>query len=166
MALERTFEDIQLADVVTLAMKKWKEGWRCVQVLCTNTDDGIDMTYSYMLDNKLTNYRVKAVKKGTPVPSIQGIYLGVFPFENEAHDLFGVDVEGMVLDFGGNFYSLAEKEPMTVITPEKKAARERAAKVAKAKEAKAAKDAAAQAAAPAPAANDSAPAAQSGKDGE
>ena len=50
-------------------------------------------------------------------------------FENEAHDLFGVDIEGIAIDFGGNFYALAQKEPMTIISPEQKAAREKARKV-------------------------------------
>lgn len=154
MALEQTFQDIKLDDVIDVAAKMKEEGWRCVQVLCTNTDNGIDMTYSFNKENVIQNYQVRGVQKGTAVPSIQGMFLGVFPFENEAHDLFGVDVEGMTLDFGGEFYQLAVKEPMTVISPAQKEARAKAAKIAAAKAAKAAKDAAAAAGS------------EAGKDGE
>ena len=61
----------------------------------------------------------------------------------EVHGLFGINVKGIAIDFGGNFYALAQKEPMTIISPEQKAAREKARKVA---EAKAAKERAAKAA--------------------
>ena len=82
------------------------------------------------------------------MPSITDRFLEAFVFENETHDLFGVDVQGIAIDFGGNFYALAQKEPMTIISPEQKAAREKAKKVAAAKAAKekAAKAAAANAA--------------------
>ncbi len=82
------------------------------------------------------------------MPSITDRFLAAFVFENETHDLFGVDVQGIAIDFGGNFYALAQKEPMTIISPEQKAAREKAKKVAAAKAAKekAAKAAAANAA--------------------
>ena len=70
------------------------------------------------------------------MPSITDQFLAAFVFENEAHDLFGVDVQGIAIDFGGNFYALAQKEPMTIISPEQKAAREKAKKVAAAKAAK------------------------------
>ena len=142
MALETKFQEMTLDDVLNVAHQKKQDGWRCVQVLCTNTDDGIDMTYTYWKGELYDNYQVRGVKKGTPVPSIQGMFLGVFPFENEAHDLFGVDVQGMALDFGGQFYQVSTKEPMTVISPAQKEAREKAAKLAKAKEAAAAKKAA------------------------
>ncbi|MDO4891212.1 MAG: hypothetical protein Q3963_07585, partial [Coriobacteriaceae bacterium] len=59
-------------------------------------------------------------------------------------DLFGVNVEGIAIDFAGKFYDLAQPEPMTIISPEKKAARDKAAKVAAAKAAAEAKKAAAQ----------------------
>lgn len=142
MALETTFQDIALPDLLTTAAHKKEEGWRCVQMLCVNTEAGIDLTYSFMKDNLIANYQIRGVQKGTEVPSIQGMFLGVFPFENEAHDLFGVNVTGMALDFGGQFYQVAAKEPMTIISPEQKAAREKAAKIAAAKAAKAAQAAA------------------------
>ena len=137
MAISTTFQDIQLDELLNLANQKKLDDWRCVQMLCTNTESGIDITYTFQKGIDFANYQIRGVQKGTPVPSIQKLFLGVFPFENEAHDLFGVDVQGMILDFGGQFYQVAVKEPMTVISPAQKEAREKAAK--------AAKDAAAQA---------------------
>ena len=105
-------------------------------------EDGIDLIYSFMKDNLLENHEIKGLQKGTSVPSITDRFLEAFVFENETHDLFGVDVQGIAIDFGGMFYQLAEKAPMTVVSPEQLAAREKAKKIAAAKAAKEAKAAA------------------------
>lgn len=139
MTLQSEFIPLTVEGLPALAAEKKAQGWRFVQMLCVNTEDGIDLVYSFMKDGVLANHEIKGVKKGTVVPSITDQFLAAFVFENEAHDLFGVDVQGIAIDFGGNFYALAQKEPMTIISPEQKAAREKAAKIAAAKAAKAAK---------------------------
>ena len=136
MALETTFVPLTVEELPALAAAKKDGGWRFVQLLAVNTEDGIDLVYSFMKDNLLENHEIKGVQKGTTVPSITDRFLEAFVFENETHDLFGVDVQGIAIDFGGNFYALAQKEPMTIISPEQKAAREKAKKVAAAKAAK------------------------------
>ena len=125
-----TFTDISLDELLPTATRLSDEGWRAVQVLCNKTDDGVDITYSFAKDADLDNYQVRGVTKGTKVPSLQGLFLGMFPFENEAKDLFGVDVDGMVLDFAGEFYQTSMNEPMTILTPEAKARKDKAAKAA------------------------------------
>ena len=66
-------------------------------------------------------------------------------FENEIHDLFGVNVRDIAIDFGGNFYVTAQPSPMTIISPAQKAAREKAKKAAAAKAERARQAAAANA---------------------
>lgn len=139
MTLVTKFIPLTVEDLPALAEQKKSEGWRFVQILANNTESGIDLIYSYMKDNVLENHEIKGVTKDITVPSITGQVLEAFVFENETHDLFGVNISDIAIDFGGNFYALAEKEPMTVISPAQKAAREKAAKLAAAKAAKAAK---------------------------
>ena len=139
MSLCIEFKPLKLEDLIACTKQHKEAGYRCVQMLCINTDDGIDMQYSFMKDETLENYTIKAVTKDMTVPSITEYYLSAFVFENEAHDLFGVNIVGNLLDFGGNFYAIAEKEPMTFISPEQKEAKQKAAKIAAAKAAKAAK---------------------------
>ncbi|WP_283170484.1 NADH-quinone oxidoreductase subunit C [Curtanaerobium respiraculi] len=146
MGLTRKFTDIELPALRDLAQEKYDTGWRAVQTHCVNADSGIDLVYTFEKDGVYDNYRIRGVQKGTPVSSLQDLDLALFPFENEAHDLFGVNMTGMVLDFQGGFYDLAEKEPMTVITPELKERREKAAKAAKLKAERAAAAAAKKAA--------------------
>ncbi len=109
---------------------------------------------SYAIENLV----VEGIDQYQEIPSISSYYPAVFPFENEAHDLFGLAITDMQLDFKGFFYQVSTAEPMSVITPEVKAAREKAMKVRAAAEAKARK-AAAEKAAAAAAAGDAAGAA-------
>ena len=98
---------------------------------------------SYAIENLV----VEGIDQYQEIPSISSYYPAVFPFENEAHDLFGLAIIDMQLDFNGFFYQVSTAEPMSVITPEVKAAREKAMKVRAAAEAKARRAAAEKAAA-------------------
>lgn len=107
---------------------------------------------SYAIENLV----VEGIDQYQEIPSISSYYPAVFPFENEAHDLFGLAITDMQIDFKGFFYQVSTAEPMSVITPEVKAAREKAMKVRAAAEAKARKAAAEKAAAAAVAAGEGA----------
>lgn len=98
---------------------------------------------SYAIENLV----VEGIDQYQEIPSISSYHPAVFPFENEAHDLFGLAITDMQIDFKGFFYQVSTAEPMSVITPEVKAAREKAMKVRAAAEAKARKAAAEKAAA-------------------
>lgn len=80
---------------------------------------------SYAIENLV----VEGIDRYQEIPSISSYYPAVFPFENEAHDLFGLAITDMQIDFKGFFYQVSTAEPMSVITPEVKAAREKAMKV-------------------------------------
>lgn len=127
----------------------------------------------------IENLVVEGIDQCQEIPSISSYYPAVFPFENEAHDLFGLAITDMQVDFKGFFYQVSTAEPMSVITPEVKAAREKTMKVRAAAEAKARKAAAEKAAAAAatagagatgtgdaPAAVDAQPAAAAGSDAQ
>ncbi len=124
---------------------------------------------SYAIENLV----VEGIDRCQEIPSISSYYPAVFPFENEVHDLFGLAITDMQIDFKGFFYQVSTAEPMSVITPEVKAAREKAMKVRAAAEAKARKAAAERAAAATAAAGEGAasaaaaqPAAAAGSDAQ
>ena len=124
---------------------------------------------SYAIENLV----VDGIDQYQEIPSISSYYPAVFPFENEVHDLFGLAITDMQIDFKGFFYQVSTAEPMSVITPEVKASREKAMKVRAAAEAKARKAAAEKAAAAAAVAGEGAagatvaqPAAAAGSDAQ
>lgn len=146
MELSVQFTPITLEDIPELSSKRKNDGSRFVQILAVNTESGIDLIYSFMKDGKLCNYKVESLnKEQAVVPSITDNFLAAFVFENEIHDLFGVNIKDIAIDFQGNFYALAQKEPMTIISPAQKEAREKAAKLARAKAERARKASAANA---------------------
>lgn len=140
-----TFVETPLSDLLTRVQTLKHDGIRFVQ-MCAEKDsqDNIDLLYTFYdetMENALN--LVVPLKPGDKVPSIQEMYFAAFSYENETHDLYGVRFINMKLDFGGHFFNLAAESPMTIISPEQRAAREKAAKLKAAQEAKAAKAAAA-----------------------
>lgn len=151
MAITQDFRSIPLEKLIDTCKERKDEGYRLAQ-LCPKLerDDSITLIYTFIKESEMINYKVSGIKKGvTEVPSVTELFIAAFVFENEAHDLFGVNVVGNLIDFQGKFYSFAEgvEAPMTIVTPAQLAAREKAAKLAAAKAARAAK-AKQQAAAP------------------
>lgn len=135
MEFKQDFQPLALDELHSFAESRRDEGWRYVQTLAVLTEEGIDLVYSFMKCGHLANY-VVSIARDAEVPSISDVFLAAFVFENEIHDLFGVDVRGIAIDFEGNFYRLSTEAPMTIISPEQAAAREKAKKVAAAKAAK------------------------------
>jgi ech hydrogenase subunit D len=78
-------------------------GWRLVQICPTTRADHFEMNYSFDKDRQFRNVRF-AVRAGETVPSIGLIYANAFLYENEIHDLFGITIENMTIDYHGTLY--------------------------------------------------------------
>ena len=104
---------IEVGEVVAKAEQAKKDGYRLVQVGCTKIGDDFEIIYVYDKDFALRNYRI-TVKHDAVVPSISGPYFGAFAYENEIHDLYGITVSGMNIDFKGTFYRTSVKHPFSV----------------------------------------------------
>lgn len=125
-----SFVDLPLEELLTRVQTFKHEGIRFVQMCAETTEQGIDLLYTFYDETtqNALNLCVYGIDESSRVPSIQGLYFAAFSYENEAHDLYGVRFVNMKLDFGGHFFNLATSEPMTIITPEMKAEREKLAK--------------------------------------
>lgn len=145
MGFMQEFAPLALGDLRREAAYLKADGWRFVQTHAVSTDEGIDLYYSFMKDGLLRNLHIKGIGPDDEVPSITDMFLAAFVFENEARELFGVNMGPIAIDFGGAMYAPAVGDPMTIMTPEQKAARDKARKAAAAKAAKEAAGAAAQA---------------------
>lgn len=107
-------EVIEVITVDTLMEKvtaKQKQGCRLVQISATRLADTMELTYSFDLNSQLSNLRLTIPGENSRLPSISGIYGCSVLYENEIHDLFGVPVDGLTIDFKGNFYKTAVKFP-------------------------------------------------------
>lgn len=114
MALnQQTTLPISVSELVARTEQLNKDGHRLVQIGCTQVREDFEINYVFDRDFALTNLRI-TVKQDTIIPSISRVYFGAFVYENEIHDLYGLTVAGMNIDFGGNFYRTSVKTPFKV----------------------------------------------------
>ena len=109
----QTIVPIGVGDVVQKAEQAKKDGCRLVQIGCTKIEDNFEIIYVYDKNYQLTSYRI-TVKQDTEIPSVSGVWFGAFVYENEIHDLYGLNVKGINIDFKGTFYKTAVKHPFSV----------------------------------------------------
>jgi len=103
-------DPIEVSDVQSIAGNMRNSGYRLVVMTCTPADEGYYFTYSFEKETDLRHYRI-TVSEGMKIPSIGSSYGGAFVYENEIHDLYGFEFEGMSLDFGGTFIKTSVPYP-------------------------------------------------------
>lgn len=143
MSVKQDFRPLALDQLIDTCKEYKEKGYRLDQLLPKlERDNTITLIYTFVMGEEIVNFKIGGIiKNETVVPSVTELFIAAFVFENEAHELYGVNIEGNVLDFKGNFYKFPEgvEAPMTIISPEQLAAREKAAKIAAAKAAREAK---------------------------
>ena len=114
---DQTFESIPLEALLEKTGEMRKQGYRLVQIGATRLPEHVELTYSFDLESRLTNLRFQVLAEGARLPSISSIYWCAFLYENELHDLFNVQVDGMAVDFHGHLYETTVKFPFGSIKP-------------------------------------------------
>ncbi len=117
MSQPQTIQPIALGDLADKVSALHAKGCRLVQIGAVRLPDDIELTYSLDLNRELTSLRVLIPAANPHVPSITSIFACAVLYENEIHDLFGVQVDGLSLDFHGNFYKTAVKFPFATPKP-------------------------------------------------
>ena len=79
------------------------EGFRFVTMSSTDLGDSICVLYHLDKDLQLINLKVE-VPKGTKIPSICSVYASAVLIENEIKEHFGMEFDGLSLDFQGMLY--------------------------------------------------------------
>jgi len=98
------------------------QNYRFVTTSCVDLGEGnLDVLYHFDKDTKLQNLRIKA-KRGEEVTSISKIYLCAVLVENEMKELFGLNIAGMAIDYGGHMLLTPEalKNPQSKIIIEQR----------------------------------------------
>jgi ech hydrogenase subunit D len=81
-------------------------GYRLVQIGATRTE-GFEINYSFDRNLAFVNLKLKLADNDQAIPSISGIYWSAFLYENELHDLFGLQIKHINIDYQGHFYKVA-----------------------------------------------------------
>ena len=89
------------------------EGYRLVQIGCNTLANGYELNYTFDKGYRFKNLRV-SVAPDEEVPSISAVFANAFLYENEIHDLFGVSIKDIALDYHGTLYRTALKTPFSI----------------------------------------------------
>ena len=104
--------EIITSDILLDRVRRLREkGYRLVQIGATRLPEQVELTYTLDLNGQLLNLRFYVPGDAARIPSISSIYGCVVLYENELQDLFNIQVEGMAVDFQGQFYRTAVKFP-------------------------------------------------------
>ncbi len=104
---------IEKRDLVEMVASLRSSGYRLVQICSTTLIDCYEMNYSFDKDRQFKNLRF-SVRPGESVPSISLIYDNAFLYENEIHDLFGITIDHMVIDYKGTLYQTRIPAPFSL----------------------------------------------------
>lgn len=110
--------EISKAELLSEAQKMLSQNYRLVTCTCVDLGEGnLDVLYHFDKDTVLKNLRIKA-KRGEEIPSISSVYLCSVLIENEMKELFGLNVTGMAIDYGGHMLLTPEelKNPQSKIS--------------------------------------------------
>lgn len=83
---------------------------RLVQICSVRLEEGYELSYSFGKDYDLYNLRF-TIGDDEEIPSITNIYSTAFLYENEIHDLFGVQIKMISVDYQGTLYRTDKKTP-------------------------------------------------------
>ena len=93
-----------------MAMKS--QDMRLSQICCAYSNEKLELSYSFANDitNDYINLRI-VTEKETEICSITGFYPYAFLYENEMHELFGVNILMINLDYKQKLYRLKDETP-------------------------------------------------------
>jgi ech hydrogenase subunit D len=108
---EQEIREIKKENLLAEVQSVIDDNYRIVQMCATKTATGLQVDYTFDKDLKFLNFRVELPADKLELPSISAITFPAFAYENELHDLFGIKISGIAVDFGGKFYRIEEETP-------------------------------------------------------
>ncbi|MDR1422532.1 MAG: NADH-quinone oxidoreductase subunit C [Coriobacteriales bacterium] len=107
----QVFIDIKPSELAERVQDYCERGWRFVNLCGVTVEGGVELIYSFSDGYPLENLRF-VTDLSEPIDSVSTRFPNAFFFENETHDLFGVQFAGISIDFDGEFYTVSIPEPM------------------------------------------------------
>jgi len=110
-------ETITVAELLERVRARRTAGARLMQISVTALPEQFELTYSFDRAGVLSSLRLFVPAVDPRVPSISGIYACAYLYENEMHDLFNLQVEGINVDFHGTLYNTTVKYAFSAAQP-------------------------------------------------
>ncbi|NBD37927.1 MAG: NADH-quinone oxidoreductase subunit C [Verrucomicrobia bacterium] len=125
---DTVIEELDRGKLAEEAAKLCGAGYRLVQMMGTPREETIEVMVSFDRAYELKNFRVQVPREDLRLPSISASTLAAFTYENELQDLFGIKVEGLAVDYEGNFLRTRTPHPMAAMADPAVAKKKPAAK--------------------------------------
>ncbi|MFZ2959827.1 MAG: NADH-quinone oxidoreductase subunit C [Candidatus Ozemobacteraceae bacterium] len=94
--------DILVDNLLTEVQYFKEDGWRFVTMTCTAEPEAFDILYHFDKGYILKNIRLR-LQPHEPLPSISRVFFPALVIENEIKDLFGIQVDDLLIDYEGRF---------------------------------------------------------------
>jgi ech hydrogenase subunit D len=117
MIEEQKIVEVTTSDLVAKVRDMFVEQYRLVQIGCTKLHDRTEINYSFDKNYQFINLRLILKDDKVEIPSVSSVYFPALFYENEIHDLFGLNISGIILDFKGTFYETKEKFAFATCPP-------------------------------------------------
>jgi ech hydrogenase subunit D len=114
MIEEQKITNVDVKSLLSKVKEFFDSGHRLVQISATKLPASLELNYSFDKDYVFSNLRLPLADVSQEIPSVTPIYWSAFLYENELHDLFGVKVKGINVDYKGNFYRTTVKTPFNI----------------------------------------------------
>ncbi len=110
MSAKTNIVPVTASDLLAKVRDLKSEGYRLGQACATKVSEGFEILYSFDKDHELLNLKL-TIAEEEEVQSVTGEYWSAFIYENEMHDLFGINIKHIALDYGGHFFKVSEPTP-------------------------------------------------------
>ena len=84
--------------------------YHLIQQCATRVPDAYELIYTFGKDLEMKNLKM-VLPENQEISSITSIYPCAFIYENEMHDLFGVQIKMINIDYEGKLYRTAIETP-------------------------------------------------------
>ncbi|MBE5860966.1 MAG: NADH-quinone oxidoreductase subunit C [Butyrivibrio sp.] len=104
------FKIVKAEEIIDEAQKLLYDGFHLMQQCATRTEGGYELVYTFGKALDVTQLKI-VLAEDQSINSISSVFPCAFLYENEMHDLFGVDIKMISLDYKGTFYRTAIETP-------------------------------------------------------
>ncbi len=114
--VRQSLEIITIPELLERAQTARSLYLRLAQVHATVLAGQIELNYCFAAPDQWQNLRL-VIDPQQKVPSISRVFPGAFIYENEIHDLFGVQFSDINIDYQGRLYRLRQQMPYAPAQP-------------------------------------------------
>ena len=104
------FVNVSPENIIDESQKLKFDGYHLMQQCATRIPDAFELIYTFGKDLEVKQLKI-TLPEETEISSITSIFPCAFIYENEMHDLFGVKIKMINIDYEGKLYRTAIETP-------------------------------------------------------